>query len=175
MKAITLHQPWAELVADGAKQIETRSWNTWYRGPLAIHASKDRRVFKMMDMRKKSPIWCHFADKISGNFSDYFTYGAIVAVCNLVHVQMVPLGKDIVLNNEHGDRIYIPPNLYERYYGDYTPGHYAWILEDVQRLDEPIPARGMRRLWDVDPELKLPDLPLISSEWLPVEMEVVVE
>jgi activating signal cointegrator 1 len=40
MKAITLTQPWATLVAIGAKRIETRSWPTNYRGPLAIHAAK---------------------------------------------------------------------------------------------------------------------------------------
>jgi|SRR5690242_8015772 len=40
MKAITLIQPWASLIADGIKTIETRSWPTNYRGPIAIHAGK---------------------------------------------------------------------------------------------------------------------------------------
>ena len=40
MKAITLTQPWATLVAMGAKQVETRSWSTAYRGQIAIHAAK---------------------------------------------------------------------------------------------------------------------------------------
>lgn len=40
MKALTLHQPWASLIATGAKTLETRSWPTRYRGPLAIHAAK---------------------------------------------------------------------------------------------------------------------------------------
>ena len=40
MKALTLTQPWATLVAIGAKTIETRGWSTSYRGPLAIHAAK---------------------------------------------------------------------------------------------------------------------------------------
>jgi hypothetical protein len=38
MKGLTLTQPWATLVAIGAKRIETRSWPTRYRGLLAIHA-----------------------------------------------------------------------------------------------------------------------------------------
>ena len=38
MKAITLIQPWASLILDERKRIETRSWPTSYRGPLAIHA-----------------------------------------------------------------------------------------------------------------------------------------
>lgn len=40
MKALSLTQPWATLVAIGAKRLETRSWSTTYRGPLAIHAAK---------------------------------------------------------------------------------------------------------------------------------------
>src|SRR5580765_8422282 len=40
MKILSLHQPWASLVAIGAKRYETRSWKTDYRGPIAIHAAK---------------------------------------------------------------------------------------------------------------------------------------
>ncbi|MBY4726644.1 MULTISPECIES: ASCH domain-containing protein [Burkholderia] len=40
MKALSIRQPWAWLVAHGHKDIENRSWPTSYRGPLLIHASK---------------------------------------------------------------------------------------------------------------------------------------
>lgn len=40
MKAITIRQPWASLIALGEKKIETRSWQTKYRGPILIHAGK---------------------------------------------------------------------------------------------------------------------------------------
>jgi activating signal cointegrator 1 len=40
VRALSLWQPWASLVACGRKTIETRSWRTGYRGPLAIHASQ---------------------------------------------------------------------------------------------------------------------------------------
>ena len=40
MKAITIWQPWASLLASGRKRYETRSWATTYRGPIAIHAAK---------------------------------------------------------------------------------------------------------------------------------------
>ena len=48
MKAITLTQPWATLVAIGAKRIETRSWRTFYRGPLAIHAGKTLPAYQFL-------------------------------------------------------------------------------------------------------------------------------
>lgn len=40
MKAISIRQPWAELIASGRKTIETRTWTTKYRGPILICAGK---------------------------------------------------------------------------------------------------------------------------------------
>lgn len=40
MKALSLKQPWASLIASGKKTIETRVWPTSYRGDLLICASK---------------------------------------------------------------------------------------------------------------------------------------
>ncbi|MXZ44830.1 MAG: ASCH domain-containing protein [Gammaproteobacteria bacterium] len=40
MKALSVKQPWANLIADGRKTIETRTWTTPYRGPLLIVSSK---------------------------------------------------------------------------------------------------------------------------------------
>jgi hypothetical protein len=39
-KAISLKQPWAGWVAEGKKTLETRKWNTKYRGDLVICSSK---------------------------------------------------------------------------------------------------------------------------------------
>jgi len=41
IKALSVKQPWAQLIADGRKTIETRSWQTDYRGPLLICAAKN--------------------------------------------------------------------------------------------------------------------------------------
>jgi len=38
--ALSLHQPWASMVAQGAKTIETRTWGTRHRGPLLVCASR---------------------------------------------------------------------------------------------------------------------------------------
>ena len=40
MKALSLKQPWAELVLQGKKKIEIRKWNTKFRGKFFIHSSK---------------------------------------------------------------------------------------------------------------------------------------
>jgi hypothetical protein len=44
MKALSLKQPWANLVAAGRKTIETRTWRTEYRGPILIVSSQQPRI-----------------------------------------------------------------------------------------------------------------------------------
>lgn len=39
MKALSIKQPWVNLIMSGKKTIETRTWNTNLRGVILIHAS----------------------------------------------------------------------------------------------------------------------------------------
>jgi len=45
MKALSIRQPWAWLIANGYKDIENRRWRTHLRGRIWIHAGS-RRVTK---------------------------------------------------------------------------------------------------------------------------------
>lgn len=38
MKALSIRQPWAWLVANGHKDIENREWKTHFRGSIYVHA-----------------------------------------------------------------------------------------------------------------------------------------
>jgi len=40
LPALSLKQPWASLIAQGKKTIETRAWGTRYRGPIVICSSQ---------------------------------------------------------------------------------------------------------------------------------------
>lgn len=40
MKALSIKQPWAYLIAAGLKDVENRTWRTKHRGPFLIHAGK---------------------------------------------------------------------------------------------------------------------------------------
>lgn len=40
LKALSVRQPWASLLAWGLKPVENRTWSTRFRGPVLIHASK---------------------------------------------------------------------------------------------------------------------------------------
>lgn len=49
MKALSVKQPWAELIVCGKKLVENRSWETHYRGPLVIHAGKSKSCLREYD------------------------------------------------------------------------------------------------------------------------------
>ncbi len=54
MKALTLKQPWAELILQGRKRIELRKWNTNFRGEFLIHSSKNPDLKSMKRFRLKN-------------------------------------------------------------------------------------------------------------------------
>jgi len=44
MKAISIKQPFASMIANGEKTLETRTWNTKHRGEILIVASKNPKI-----------------------------------------------------------------------------------------------------------------------------------
>lgn len=55
MRALSIRQPWVELILRGEKDVENRSWSTRHRGPLLLHASRtievgDARAFGLSDL-----------------------------------------------------------------------------------------------------------------------------
>jgi len=53
MKALSIKQPWAYLIANGIKDVENRTWQTKYRGWVLIHASaKSDKHFCLSEQRR---------------------------------------------------------------------------------------------------------------------------
>lgn len=127
MKALTLTEPWASLVACGAKYYETRSWRTAYLGALAIHAAKG------------FPAWardlanCQRVRQLVG-ISYVYPVGCVVATCRLA--DCVPVESLLALSAQ------------EEMFGNYERGRFAWVLTDVRPLTEPMPAKGSLGLWE---------------------------
>ncbi len=156
MKTLTLTQPWATLVAIGAKRIETRSWATNYRGPLAIHAAKGWK-------REDRELLCPYG-AASNPFVDalYHHYaldndliplldnqrGKVIATCTLrtcFRFGEKPVYPDL-------DRGVVDPiREPELSFGNFAPGRCGWMLTDVVMLPEPIPAKGALGLWEWSP------------------------
>ena len=143
MKAITLHQPWATLVAIGAKKIETRSWCTNYRGPLAIHAGMSRKYLKGRDRILDED----YFDTVLVDVA--MPLGCIVATCELVDIKQIDIGISFpACRSYHQNRHHYWLTKQERAFGDYSVGRFMWLLENVHILDRPIPARGYQGFWE---------------------------
>ena len=135
MKVLSLIEPWATLIKEGKKLIETRSWYTSYRGELYIHASSkkikknDAHTIELLELIPNIPMG----------------YGHILCKCKLV--DCVYMDEEF-LNHIRKDK-------QEFLCGEYSLGRYAWILEDVEPLQEPIPAKGHLNIWNYEPENKM--------------------
>lgn len=153
MKVITLTQPWATLVAIGAKKIETRSWATNYRGLLAIHAAKGLgSVVGKEGLRllcREEPFRTALEPLIGTDVS-LLPLGAIIAVTELVDCRPTRIDCGLAFYQRAKTGIWWQVSSQERAFGDYSDGRYAWLLCNVQRLKEPIGARGALGLWDYD-------------------------
>lgn len=125
MKVLSIKEPWASLIMNGTKKIETRSWKTKYRGEIYILASLSKAKIT------KPEVYELIKDM-------NFKCGYIICKCNLVDC--------IYMTNEYVNDM--KTNHYEEYIcGHYEVGRYAWIVEDVKVI-EPIEAKGKLGLWN---------------------------
>ena len=158
-KILSLLEPWASLVALRKKKFETRSWKTPHRGRMGIHASAGHRPWHM-NLARKEPFFSALAvlrTLVGGKdgrcrFAIRYRLGHIIATCNLVDIYLITETELIQINPSEGQepkRLPLPTgDEYE--FGDYTPGRYAWELQDVVMLEKPIKAKGKLMLWEHD-------------------------
>lgn len=119
--AITLRQPWASLIEVGAKRYETRSFTAPQRllgQRIAIHAGKREITLVRLD---RETAWAIMA-AINGSV---YRLPRGVVVCTAFLAESLPAES-------------VEPDLF----GDYSPGRFAWRLEDVQRVIPYVPAKG---------------------------------
>ena len=129
MRVLSLKEPFATLIKDGVKKIETRSWKTNYRGELYIHASLTK-----INIEKRHELLELIKDKT-------FSYGYIICKCQLK--ECIYMNKDFIED--------IKKNNYQEYIcGEYKEGRYAWILDEVEILKEPIRLKGKLGIWKYD-------------------------
>lgn len=127
LPAITLWQPWACLIEIGAKPYETRSKPPPQRligQRIAIHAAlRKPRVSDVDDVTFDA--MCDAFGRCNWNHS--MPLGVIVCTAILTSAHRV---EDV----PHDE------------FGDYSPGRFAWKLEDVFPITPHIPAKG-QQLW----------------------------
>jgi hypothetical protein len=151
--ALTLTQPWASLVACGAKRIESRSWTTGRRGWLAIHASKafplDAQRFAETPVVRKALLAAGYIRQ-PGDESTCSSWqlpsGQVIAIARLTCIVRLP-SEELRVDEQ------------ERAFGNYTNGRYAWIFAEVHSLPLQMPARGSLGLWQWK-------VPVVLRPWL---------
>lgn len=140
MKALTLTQPWATLVAIGAKTVETRSWRTDYTGPLAIHAAKTFPPW--CRALSEGPVFKEVLERAGFLTWRWLPTGDVVALCQLTGCVRTERLEDFAA-------------IHSRYanqepFGDFTRGRFAWLLDEVCELSLPIEVKGALGLWEWD-------------------------
>ena len=126
MKALSIRQPWAELILQGRKTIELRTWRTDTRGRFAIHAGQT--------VEEEACI-------AYGLDPARVVRGALVGTVQLADILRLDEAVWEVLRDQH---------LSLR---DFPGPMFGWRLEDPQRLPQPIPLRGRMSLFNVPDEV----------------------
>jgi hypothetical protein len=123
--AISIRQPWAELILLGKKTIEVRSWSTDYRGQLWLHTGQKGEPHLEESMG--------FMNLYKGGYIGTVTVDAVV-----------PMDPDRweAWRARHMNA------------GPCPPGVYAWILSSPRRLRKPIPGPGQLGLFSPLPDIE---------------------
>jgi hypothetical protein len=133
MKALTICQPYAELIACGEKRVENRTWATSYRGDLLIHAGKSRDWLDLGTDAKGNEV-----DRPTGIYISTMDFGAIVANAKLIDC----LNVEAIMKGSHDEQY---PWLRSH---QHVLGPWCWVLADVTRIEPGIPWTGAQGLWE---------------------------
>lgn len=136
--ALTVWQPYASLLARGLKEFETRGWKTDYRGPIYIHAASKPldEVLRLMEGHTVA-----FVEDLLTISPENYPTGVILARTELVDCVPMTLRFMRTVSTD------------EQYLGDWRPGRFAWQVENIELLDEPVPCRGRQGLWAVPADI----------------------
>lgn len=151
LRALSLIQPYATLIALGYKCNETRSFSTKHRGPLLIHASLGKRR-EFRQICEDDPIIRGILAKHELTF-ETLPRGVILCSCELLAVSQI---IEPTMDAQPGELNPLTIGQTERACGNYEPGRFAWHLGDVQVLPEPLRATGSLGLWN--PANQIPGL-----------------
>ena len=129
MKVLSLTEPYATLIKNGIKTIETRSWNTNYRGELYIHASSTKIPKEYRENKKLMSLI---------NIEN-LNYGKII--CSVELMDCIKMTDDFINNIQNN-------NKKDFICGVYSVGRYAWIFKNMKILENPILAKGHLGIWN---------------------------
>jgi len=147
MKALSLKQPWPELILQGKKKIEIRKWNTNFRGEFLIHASKVpdetamkkfgfyRNTTKDKTRKRINPSYTTYNKKFGFKLNE-LPLGFIVGKATLTEVKHYKNNQEF----EQDKNLHLATKDF---------GYYGFILKNVKRI-KPIKCNGKLNFWDFE-------------------------
>lgn len=133
MKALTLWEPWAAVVASGLKRIENRPWEppaSFYGERFAIHAGKRY-------------------DKPAAKILKQLTLPSDPPKPDMVSMAVLATARfgGVVTSAEEAEEV--GENQARWFFGP-----FGWVLYDIRQLVEPIPCRGHQKLWNLPDKIE---------------------
>ncbi len=128
MKVLTIKEPFATLIKNKVKYIETRSWKTNYRGEIYIHSGLAKLT---KEVRERKGLFELYNE-------DELKYGYIICKCNLV--DCIYMTEEFIEQEKEKN----PKNFIT---GRYEVGRYAWVLDNIEPIN-PIEAKGQLGIWN---------------------------
>lgn len=139
MKALSIKQPWASLIAHGIKDIENRTWKTNYRGRIYIHASakKPKDINCLFSIKQ----WDKMGEEMRCDMVlNDFPLGAIIGEVDII---------DCVINHPSVWADKTPEFTTKRANQKGFKPIYNWVLANPIVYDEPIlNVKGKLSLWE---------------------------
>jgi hypothetical protein len=132
VRALTICQPYAEYIAQGAKLTENRTWPSSYRGPVLIHAGRSHKFLPHQDM-----------GRLAREFGRPLEFGAIIALAEMVDCL---------------EAVKIRAGLYDERYPqlrdhEHVEGPWCFLLKNARRLTKPISCSGALGFWRITSEI----------------------
>jgi mannitol-specific phosphotransferase system IIBC component len=143
IKALSLKQPYAWLIANGYLLVDDRTWGTQYRGPILIHASKGLYEVYYDYVKANTNIPLPSKDKLE--------FGGVVGIANLV---LCCQPGDVPKGISREQRVHFG-GVHEEYFG--------FLFEQARPLPL-LPCRGKLGIFDIDLDALLAAPPAAQAE-----------
>lgn len=134
MRALTILQPWADLIMSGAKRVENRTWTTKYRGRFYVHAGKSREAMVTTEVNGEARC------RVTGKALERMKFGYVLGIVTLLDclpIEEVKAGKH--------DAAYPWLRAHE-----YAEGPWCWVLAENRAHIGPWPYKGAQGLFDIN-------------------------
>ena len=135
-KALSISQPYAELIASGEKFVENRNWPTRWLGMIAIHAGLGKQYLTKKEL-------------------EAYQTGCVVAVAHVVGCVEYDQVDAMTDGEKRNDRIGKSPYTWQQVFDHHhAGGPWCWLLWDVKRV-KPYEIKGAQGLWTFDIDLEV--------------------